>query len=199
MWHPSILSFLAIGVGYLSGLGADLLGRKEGSKELGVIAAVLMLLGVVGAQYLVARSWWNEGTGRSIFGSSGYEAAVKEAKKVVAGVAGGTDDDIRKYLAKEDSDPGDKVDPKTITDEEVKDFRDTTLKEMQDLASGKVTKEAYEAKLKAASDEEAKNSKFHMSEEGTFMAIFLLLFVTKANIGSLVVGAGLAFKVCANA
>jgi hypothetical protein len=191
----SAVSLLAIGVGYLSGLGADLLGRKEGSKELGVIAAVFMLMGVVGCQYLVARSWW----GRDVRQDAGsaYDIAVKEAKKVVAAIPNGTDDEIRAYLAKEDADPGEKPNPQSITAEEIKDFRDTTFKETQMLASGQVAKADYEKKIK---DEQAKeDANRFLSDEGTFKAVFLILFLSKANLVSLVVGAGAAFKACANA
>ena len=190
------LKLLAIGVGYLTGLGAELLGRKEGSKELGVIAAVLTLMGVVGAQYFVARNWWNEGVGARAHESS-YEHAVAEAKKVVAAVPNGSDDEIRRYLAREEADPGEKPDVKSVTDEDVKTFRETTFKEMHELASGAITKDAFEKKAQA---EEAKDkAEGGMSEEGTFKAIFLVLILSKLNLFSLVAGAGLAFKVCSNA
>jgi hypothetical protein len=189
------LKLLAIGVGYLTGLGAELLGRKEGSKELGVIAAVFTLVGVIGAQYLVARNWWNEGSSARAH-QSGYEAAVAEAKKVVAAVPTGSDQEIRTYLAKEEADPGEKPDTQSITDEEVKDFKDTTLKEMQNLASGQTTKEAFDKQRQV---EEAKDKAEALSEEGTFKAVFLLLLLSKVNLFSLAAGAGLAFKVCSNA
>src|SRR6266404_1364700 len=138
------LKLLAIGVGYLSGLGAELLGRKEGSKELGVIAAVFTLIGIVGAQYLVARSWWNGGTDLTP-SKSAYEQSVAEAKKVVKAVPTGSDQEIRMYLAKEEAaDSGDKIDPKSITQDEIKAFRETNLPEAQNLASGKITKQEYD-------------------------------------------------------
>jgi hypothetical protein len=37
------------------------------------------------------------------------------------------------------------------------------------------------------------------SEEGTFKAIFMLLLLSKANLISLCLAAGLAFKMCTNA
>jgi len=189
------LKLLAIGVGYVTGLGAELLGRKEGSKELGVIAAVLTLVGVVGAQYFVARNWWNEGSSARAHESS-YEVAVAEAKKVVEAVPTGADPEIRAYLAKEEADPGEKPDAKAITDEQVKEFKETTLKEMQSLASGRTTKEAFEKKNQ---EDEAKGKAEALSDEGTFKAVFLLLLLSKLNLLSLVAGAGLAFKVCSNA
>jgi hypothetical protein len=190
------LKLLAIGVGYLAGLGAELLGRKEGSKELGMIAAVFTLVGIVGAQYFVARHWWNFGEALRNKESS-YEANVAEAKKVVAAVPTGSDQEIRIYLAKEDADAGEKPDPKSVGDDEIKDFRETTLPHMRELASGKVTKEEFDKQHQA---HEAENKADQLlSDEGTFKAIFLLLLLSKLNLFSLAAAAGLAFKVCSNA
>ena len=189
------LKLLAIGVGYLAGLGAELLSRKEGSKELGMIAAVFTLVGIVSAQYFVARSWWNMGEAARSKESS-YEANVAEAKKVVAAVPTGSDQEIRIYLAKEDADAGEKPDPKSVGDDAIKDFRDTTLPHMRDLASGKVTKEDFDKQRQA---EEAQNKADQLSDEGTFKAVFLLLLLSKLNLFSLAAAAGLAFKVCSNA
>jgi hypothetical protein len=190
------LKLLAIGVGYLAGLGAELLSRKEGSKELGMIAAVFTLVGIVSAQYFVARSWWNMGEAARSQASS-YESSVAEARKVVAAVPTGSDQEIRIYLAKEGADAGEKPDPKSVGDEEIKDFRETTLPHMRDLSSGKVTKEDFDKQRQA---EEAQNKADQiLSDEGTFKAVFLLLLLSKLNLFSLAAAAGLAFKVCSNA
>ena len=191
------LKLLAIGVGYLSGLGAELLGRKEGSKELGVIAAVFTLMGIVGSQYLVARSWWHGGTDLEPGSKSAYEESVSEAKKIVKAVPTGSDQEIKLYLAKEEaSDSGEKIDPKSITQDEIKNFRETTLPEMQNLASGKTSKAEFE---KQNNIDEAKDKKERDSEEGTFKAVFLLLLLSRINLISLCAAAGLAFKVSSNA
>jgi FHA domain len=185
------LKLLAVGVGYLSGAGAELLGRKEGSKELGMIAAVLTLAGIIGAQYVVAHIWWkeaNRGSGPS------YAASVAEAKQVVQAVPTGSDPEIRAYLAKEAADDGVKPDLSAVTDEEIRDFRTNTLPSMQGLASGKVSREAFDQQHAPASQ-----SKDEESSEGTFKAVFLLLLLSRLNLVSLVVAAGLAFKLCSNA
>jgi disulfide bond formation protein DsbB len=54
------IKLLAVGVGALVGWGAELLGRGEGSNELGGITAVFALVGIIGAQYFVALSWWHQ-------------------------------------------------------------------------------------------------------------------------------------------
>lgn len=189
------IKILAVGVGFLAGWGAELLGRKEGSKELGMIAAVFTLAGIVGAQYLVARGLWNEGSAARAHDSS-YETRVAEAKKVIGAVPTGSDDEIRKYLAKEAADEDEKPDPKAITSDEIKEFRDNQLPEFRDLASGKITKEEFEKKNQIDPEEQKKEL---AAEEGTFKAVFLLLLLSKFNLVSCVIAAGLAYKLCSNA
>ena len=186
---------LAIGVGYLAGFGADFLSRKEGSKELGMIAAVLALAGIVGAQYLVARNWWGAGEDAKP-GQSAYETSVAEARKVMAAMPNESDQEIRVYLAKENADEGEKPDPKSVTDDEIKEFRQSTLPEMRDLAGGKITKEEFEKKNQA---DAAQTKEEQVIEERTFKAVFLLLLLSKVNLVSMCIAAGLAYKVCANA
>jgi hypothetical protein len=188
---------IAIGVGYLAGLGAELLGRKEGSKQLGMIAAALALSGIVGAQYLVARNWWSEGEILLAQArDSAYADAVAEAKKVLAAVPNGADQEIRVYLAKEDADPGEKPDLTAVSDEDLKSFRETTMVEMRGLASGTIAKADFE---KTHGLDQAKTSAEKESDEGTFKAVFLILFLSRLNLISLAAAAALAFKVCSNA
>jgi hypothetical protein len=189
------IKILAVGVGFLAGWGAELLGRKEGSKELGMIAAVFTLAGIVGAQYLVARGLWNEGSAARAHDSS-YETLVAEAKKVISAVPTGSDDEIRKYLAKEAADEDEKPDPKAITPEEIKEFRDNQLLEFREMASGKITKEEFDKKNQIDPEEQKKELAV---EEGTFKAVFLLLLLSKFNLVSCVIAAGLAYKLCSNA
>ena len=59
--HTGIrLKLLALGVGFLAGMGARLLG-KDRSKELGFIGALLSIVMIVGAQYFVTWKWFHEG------------------------------------------------------------------------------------------------------------------------------------------
>jgi hypothetical protein len=199
IFHFTGLRFkiIAIGVGYLAGLGAELLGRKEGSKELGMIAAMLALSGILGAQYLVVRGWWNEGERtRTKTRESAYSEAVAEAKKVLAAIPNGTDQEIRVYLAKEAADEGEKPDVNAVTAEEVKTFKETTLSEMRQLADGKITKAEYDQK-NGYDEASAKEEK--AVDESTFKAFFLLFLLSRLNIFSTIAAAALAFKVCANA
>ena len=160
-----------------------------------MIAAVFTLVGIVSAQYFVARNWWTEGS-VSRAKENSYEANVAEAKKVVTAMPTGSDDEIRLYLAKENADAGEKPDVKSVAAEEVKEFREATLPHMRELASGKITKMDFEKKKET---EDARDKTDKDSDEGTFKAVFLLLLLSKLNLFSLAAAAGLAFKVCSNA
>jgi hypothetical protein len=193
------IKLLAVGVGALAGWGAELLGRGEGSKELGGITAVFVLAGIIGAQYLVALGWWHEFSPAQIFNSA-YTNSVMKAKEVVKAVPSGSDEEIRSYLAreqaKENAEAGEKPNPASITKEDIKEFREKSLPEFQELASGKMNRDQYNAKngidpTKLKSEED--------SEEGTFKGIFLLLLLSKINLVSLCGAAGLAYKMSTNA
>ena len=188
---------LAIGVGGLAGWLAEIMGKGEGSKELGGITAVLVVAGIVGAQYFVAWGWWHEGDAERLKDAqSAYANAVTEAKSVVQAVPTGSDGEIRAYLVKEAAKDGDKVLPSSISDEDVKAFRELQLPEYKNLASGTLTKQQYEEKndIKTSMTKEEQQS-----DEGTFKAVFLLLFLSKANLFSLAAAAALAFKLSTNA
>jgi hypothetical protein len=193
------IKLLALGVGALAGWGAELLGRGEGSNELGSITAVLVLVGIVGAQYFVALGWWHEFSPVQILNSA-YTNSVREAKEAVKAVPTGSDEEIRSYLAREqareNAEAGEKPDPASITKEDIKEFREQSLPKFQELASGKMNQDQYNAKngidptnFKKAED----------GEEGTFKGIFLLLLLSRINIVSLCGAAGLAYKMSTNA
>jgi hypothetical protein len=196
------IGLMAIGVGFLAGLGARVLG-KEGSNELGVITATLTVVGVLGAQYFVAWKWWHEA---SIFeveeSAEMYRASVKEAKTVMAAIPTGSDQEIRIYLAREEAaGTGEAPQLNEVTTEEIKEFRETQLPEYRDLASGKTTKEAYEKNLKdqLAKIQAALTSEEKKDDDSSFKFFFMLLLLNKVNLFSLAAGAGLAYKMSTDA
>lgn len=192
------LKLLAVGVGALAGWGAEYLGRGEGSKELGGLTAIFVLAGIIGAQYLVALSWWHKAVPSSMFNSA-YTNSVIEARAVIKAVPTGSDEEIRNYLAQEqageDGEVGAKPNPASITKEDIKEFREKDLPQFQDLASGKITHEQYNAIHGVNTIREQSQD----SEEGTFKAVFLLLLLSRSNLVSLCLAAGLAFKMSTNA
>ena len=186
------MGVMGLGVGFLVGLGGRLLGGEPEGNELGVIAGALAVAGIIGAQYFVAHSWWNEVSSQKP--TSNYEAKVEEAKKVVAAVPTGSEQEIRVYLAKELSEEEDeKVSPSQVDAADVKQFKEAQLPQFQDLASGKITKADYE---KQHAEEIAEEKKEQDSEEGTFKAVFVILLLNRVSLACLCAGAALAYKMC---
>ena len=188
------IGYMAIGVGALAGWGANLLSKGEGSKELAGITIVCFIMAVIGAQYLVARGEWNKAV--RTYQDAGYTEMLTEAKDAVKAIPTGSDGEIRLYLARQNVEEGEAIKPNSVSDDDVKEFRDKELPHYQDLASGKETKEQYLARLGL---DPAKMKKFQDENESTFKGVFLLIMLSRAGIISLVVGAGTAYKLCANA
>ena len=189
------IKLLAIGIGGLAGWLADFMGKGEGSKELGVITATLVLAGVVGAQYFVALGWWHEFSAAELkVAASAYTEAVAQAREAVKAVPTGSEMEIRAYLAK--SPVGGKASPAEVSADEVKGFHDGQLPQLHALADGTISRVDYEKQndIKSSMSKEEQQS-----EENTFKGIFLLLLLSKANLFSLAAAAGLAFKLSTNA
>lgn len=123
---------IGLGIGLLAGLGARWLGKDEGSKELGILAAIFSILGIFFAQYAAAKSFYNEADLDPV--ELGYEASVAAAKKVITAIPTGSDQEIRLYLAKEDAEEGEQPDLKSVSKEDVKYFRENDLPELRNLA-----------------------------------------------------------------
>jgi hypothetical protein len=196
------LGLMGIGVGFLAGLGARWLG-KEGSNELGVITATLTLVGILGAQYFVAWKWWNEDSFlQEETAASDFKEMQEEATRVVKVIPTGSDQEIRIFLAREEVvGTGEAPNFAEVTAEEIKEFRETELPEMRELASGKMTLETWQQKLKdeAAAEEAAKTEEEREEEDRTFKFFFMLLLLNKVNLISMVAGAGLAYKMSTDA
>lgn len=182
------LKVLALGVGYLAGLGAKLLSKDEGSKELGVITAVLALVAIFGAQYLIAKEQLFGGLREVV--DDAYQMQVEYAKETLKEMPNLTDDEIKKFLAKEEfDDEGNAIKPASISKEQVKEFREKQLPELQDLASGKLSKEQYRKKMPEKEIEENTGVKLFLVVRG--LGLFSLALMITA--------AGLAYKVTADA
>jgi hypothetical protein len=191
------LKWLAVGVGALAGWFADFLGKGDGSKELGGITAVLVVAGIVGAQYFVALGWWHKAEQTRLQTvQSAYANAVVEAGEAVKMVPTGSDAEIRAYMVKQSDEAGIKLEPADFQPDDVKEFRETQLPEYQGLASGRITKAEYEDNHGINT---AENSADPDADENTFKGVFLLLFFTRSNIFALVAAAALAFKLSTNA
>jgi hypothetical protein len=130
---------LALGVGALTGYGSKLLGRHH-SNSMGLVTAGVALLCIFGAQFMKANSMWH--TDQKAIDQA-YDEELIEAKKTIAEVPTGSDDEIRRYLLKQMASEGERPDSSQITAEEIKIYHDVTWQKMKDLESGKSTKEQY--------------------------------------------------------
>lgn len=198
--HTGIrLKLIALGIGFLAGMGARLLG-KDRSKELGAIGALVAVGMIMGAQYLVAWKWFHEGeTGEaSATEKSGYEAQVEEARKVVAAVPNGTDQEIRLHLAKEQADDGEKPDLKSIEPEEIKEFKEQDLPYARKLADGTFSKEDFDKEHTVVMSAEDRQKEKEDGER-VFKWVFLAFAMSKFNIVCVIGAAGIAFKMIADA
>jgi hypothetical protein len=196
--HTSVrLKLLALAIGFLAGMGARLLS-KDRSKELGAIVAVVAVASIVGTQYLIAQSWFREIEGSPSENKSDYEERVAEARKVLAAVPNGTDQEIRLYLAKEMADEDEKPDPKAVEREEIKEFKEIDLPKYRDLASGKIAKEDYDkANTVEVTEEDRQRDKD--AEKLAFRIIFIALTLSKFNIACMIGAAGIGYKMTADA
>ncbi len=191
------LRILAVGVGALAGWLADLMGKGEGSKELGGITAVLVVAGIIATQYFVALGWWHKEVGEVMNDMhSIYDTRMVEAKEVVKVVPTGSDAEIRAYLAKQESDDDNKVTPASISDDEVKEFRSNQLPEDQKLASGQMTREQFEQKNGFT---EAEKRVKDIGDDNTFKSFFMLKFWGIGNLFALAAAAAVTFKLSTNA
>ncbi len=191
---------LALGVGGLTGWLAHVLGKGEGSKELGGLAALFTIIGILAAQYFLTLEKWrsNEDLNNvnQVIQDGGYAASVKQAKEVVKAIPTGSDAEIRMYMAKQQAEEGQPPKPETISNDEVKEFRGNELTNYLDLASGKLTQEAFWAK-NGFDPKEAK--KILDTEDNAESGLAVIVAIFKAGIISMIVGAGLAFKMSTNA
>jgi len=188
------ISYFAIGVGGLAGWMAELIGKGEGSKELAGITATLSVAFIIAAQYFIALSLWHTVLGTD-FGQSEYDVTVRQAREAVKLVPTGSDTEIRNYLANEQADADGKAAPSAISDDDVKQFRDT-LPGLHDLAAGKVTRDQFNTQNGIDPNQEQKKND---NAEGTFKSFFILLLIKKSNLFSIAAAAALAFRLSANA
>jgi hypothetical protein len=191
---------LALGVGGLAGWLANLLGKGEGSKELGGLAAVFTVIGIIGAQYFleVQKLHGDEdlNTVNQSIEDGGYAESVKQSKDVVRAVPTGSDAEIRMYLAKQQAEDGQAPKLESVGNDEVSQFRENELTNYQDLASGKLTKDQFWAK-NGFDPKEAK--KLLDTEDNAVTGLAVVIAVFKAGIFSMIAGGALAFRLSANA
>ena len=85
---------LALGVGGLTGLLAHVLGKGEGSKELGGLAALFTVIGILTAQYFLTLGSWHADEDltnlNQMIQDGGYAESVKHAKEIIKSIPTGS-------------------------------------------------------------------------------------------------------------
>ena len=177
------LGILALGVGALAGYGSKLLGRCH-STSMGLVTATCALLCIFGAQYMKAQSLWHSDQTQI---EKDYQEELTETKKVMAEVPNGSDEEIRKYLMKENAAEGTKPAENQITGEEIKLFREMSWQKMKDLEGGKPTKEQF--------IQERRKLEGDIGDTLVAKIIFWVMALGIFNIVSIIAGTGLAYKI----
>lgn len=156
LWHLGYrmtgwrLGFMALVTGCAAGAAPQVLGHYKGV-AMGLIAAFVTFVAIFTAQFLNAKVEVKEIGEEST--QQEYQAAVEEAKAVLAAAPNATDQEIRAYLAKEQSFEGFVVTPAEIDAEEIEQVR-RRLPMMQELANGQIKAEEYQARERAGSERE---------------------------------------------
>jgi hypothetical protein len=183
---------LALGVAGFAGLGARLIGRK-GSNELGLLTAAFSISAIVLAQYCVAGHLSAEL--RTHRAGQDYAALVSDVKIVLRSIPNGTDQEIRAHLALQKwmDEEGNRVTPESISEEEVREFRDDTLPMFRRLADGSRSEDEWKASM-GIQDGAVDDTENAEEIEFTTKGIFVLMAFSRFNLVCLIAAAGLAYK-----
>jgi len=132
------IGYAAIMVGAVTGAGARLLAR-QGSSLQGIVCAICALFAIIGGQYFALASIRDKHIEFLI--AKDYKAEMKWAKSAMEATNTG---DITYFLSVRDD-----VSGSSITEEDIKKFREVEFPEYRDLVNGKPSKEEYIQSKKA--------------------------------------------------
>jgi hypothetical protein len=135
------------------------------------------LVAILGGQYLAFESQVQEYLDKSLTGA--YEKRMEYAKEAVKVES---DQDIRTLLVKH-ADPEDKLDATQITDQQIRNFRQKEMPELQQFAQGKPTRPQFETALRRYA--RSLINPFTIMKESLSLFTLLWLFL----------GVGSAFKI----
>lgn len=131
MTHMEI-GYAAIMVGAVTGAGARMLAR-QGSSLQGIVCAVCALFAIIGGQYFALVSIVDKELDYEI--AKDYKKEMKWAQSALEAT---NHDDIVYFLSVRDE-----MNQSSISEEDVKTFREVELPKYRDLINGKPTKEEY--------------------------------------------------------
>lgn len=126
------IGYAAIMVGAVTGGGARLLAR-QGSSLQGIVCAVCALFAIIGGQYFALVAIVDKEIEWDV--AKEYKAEMRWAKSALEATNTG---DIVYFLSVREE-----VDQASVTEEDIKKFREVELPEYRDLLNGKPSKEEY--------------------------------------------------------
>lgn len=175
------IGFMALFTGCLAGIAPQLIGHYR-SKVMGLIAAAVTLVAIFGAQYFNFQLRFDKFVDEAA--NDLYTGRLDYAKRATQATPTGSDEEIRIFLAAEQSFEEHKVKPEEVEAEEITMFKEE-LPELRDLASGKITKEQYNKDL--AEGREA------LEKSGIIQIVFFIAGLGIFNIVNIFLGVGAAF------
>ncbi len=137
------VGIIAWAVGGITGFGCRVLGAGY-SQKLGLIAAACAFVAIVGGEYLATRSAFHKVLAGALEGA--YDSRMTYAQEAVKLES---DAQIRTFLAAQESEDDTKVDPESITAEDLKNFRERELPELKEFVKGRPSKTEYERDITA--------------------------------------------------
>ncbi|HSY20167.1 MAG TPA: hypothetical protein VK815_17615 [Candidatus Acidoferrales bacterium] len=126
------IGYAAWGVGALTGLGARVVGAA-GSTKLGLFAGLFAFIAIIGGQYLALRS-----IAETEFDKIAMVSYQEQLDTANAAVALTTAEDTKAFIAKEDE-----VYASEVSNDRLKEFRETELPKYRDLIAGKPSKAEF--------------------------------------------------------
>lgn len=166
---------IALLVGFVIGVTCRMMSGGY-SHTLGLVCAICAIFSIIGAQYFAGRTAFHREIEKEF--ETAYQERLAYAKKAVTLK---TETEIRRFLAAEQSDDDDSVDPESISNEEIKAFQEE-LPALKKLTSGETSKEAYFKELR------------FVFNTGGFNLVILMVSLGLFGVVWLCIGTGLAYK-----
>jgi hypothetical protein len=132
------VGLIAWGVGGLTGIVAVVFAGGT-DKSIGVATAICAMVAIIGGEFLATKHMADKMIA-SLVGQD-YEEQMANAKEAVQAK---TDDQIKTFLAKTDSDEDSKVEASSINADRIVDFKKKELPEYRKMAEGKLSRKEYE-------------------------------------------------------
>lgn len=165
---------VAWGVGGLTGVGCRLLGGGY-SQKLGIIAAVCALVAIVGGEFLATNAAYNQFVGE--FLEQAYDGRMAYAQRAVKHE---TDQDVRTFLAREQSEEGAPVTPESIPQEDITEFKKNELPQLKEFINGRPSRSEYQSTLQAGFNSVAMKGSVLKNSVSLWTLLWLFLGVGSA-------------------